>query len=261
MLRAAMRHSLLHQAAVAGSIVSSSLGLWRGSLVVRAAAQPALPITLYEYEGCPYCRLVREVLTALHLDVEIRPCPRRGKRFRPEAERAGGKLQFPLLVDANTNTTLFESLDIIEYLFRTYGGRSVPAVYRRKAGQIVLGGMASGVRFGRGILARRSSTPAQPLHLWSFESSPYSRLVRERLCELELPYTLHNLGKEHWKEAGPAVRRILPNPYVPREGGKRHAFWADHQRVQVPYLEDPNTGASLFDSERIVQYLERTYAL
>jgi hypothetical protein len=26
-------------------------------------------------------------------------------------------------------------------------------------------------------------------------------------------------------------------------------------------LEDPNTGASLFDSQRIVDYLERTYAI
>jgi len=256
-----MRHKLLHQAAVAGSIVSSSLNLWRGSLVVRAAAQPALPLTLYEYEGCPYSRLVREVLTALHLDVEIRPCPRLGKRFRAEAERVGGKQLFPLLHDANTDTTLYESRDIIAYLFRTYGGREVPSMYQRKVGQVVLGGIASGVRFGRGVIARRSKAPAQPLHLWSFESSPYSRLVRERLCELELPYTLHNLGKEHWKEAGPAARRIAPNPYVPRAGGKRHAFWSAHQRVQVPYLEDPNTGAALFDSQRIVDYLESTYAL
>ena len=259
MLREPMRHSALHQAAVAGSILSSTLGAWRGCLVVRAAQQPPLPLVLYEYEGCPYSRVVREVFTALHLDVEIRPCPRFGKRFRPEAERAGGKLQFPLLVDANTGTTLYESIDIIEYLFRTYGGRGVPSVYRRKPGQIALGALASGVRFGRGVVARSSRAPAQPLHLWSFEGSPYSRLVRERLCELELPYTLHNLGKEHWKEAGPAVRRILPNPYVPREGGKRHAFWSAHQRVQVPYLADPNTGASLFDSERIVRYLESNY--
>ncbi len=228
--------------------------------MVRAAAQPPLPLRLYDYEGCPYCRLVRQALTALHLDAEIRPCPRGGKRFRPEAERAGGKLQFPLLVDENTDTTLYESSDIIAYLFRTYGGGSVPPGYDRNLGLVALGSLATGVRFGRGVLARSARAPEQGLHLWSFESSPYSRLVRERLCELELPYTLHNLGKEHWKEAGPAARRVLPNPYVPREGGKRHAFWSAHQRVQVPYLEDPNTGASLFDSQRIVEYLERTYA-
>jgi glutathione S-transferase len=172
----------------------------------------------------------------------------------------GGKLQFPLLVDANTATTLYESRDIIVYLFRTYAEMDVPAMYAGSGLALVSGLVASGARLFRGATARPSIAPAKPLHLWSFESSPYSRLVRERLSELELPYTLHNLGKEHWKEAGPATRRILPNPYVPREGGKRHAFWRIHGRVQVPYLEDPNTDVKLFASARIIDYLERTYA-
>ena len=30
---------------------------------------------------------------------------------------------------------------------------------------------------------------------------------------------------------------------------------------QVPYLEDPNTGCSLFESAAICDYLEKTYAL
>ena len=260
MLPGVMLQGLAHQTAVVGSVLASSLNLWRGTLVVRAAAQPPLPLRLYEFEGCPFCRIVREALTALHLDAEIRPCPRGGTRFRPEAEHTGGKLQFPLLVDPNTNTTLYESRDIVEYLFRTYGGGSVPAFYRGGLVQVALGSLATGTRLGRGMRARSSRAPEQALHLWSFESSPYSRLVRERLCELELPYTLHNLGKEEWKEIGPAARRVLPNPYVPREGSKRHAFWLAHQRVQLPYLEDPNTGAALFESQRIVEYLERTYA-
>jgi glutathione S-transferase len=256
-----MRHSPLHQAAVAGSVLTSSINLWRGTFVVRAATQPPLPLVLYDFEACPYCRIVREALTALHLDVEIRPCPRGGKRFRPEAERVGGKLQFPLLVDKNTDTTLYESRDIVAYLFRRYGGSDVPSAYRAGLTRPMFGAVSSAVRLAHGARARPSRAPEKPLHLWSFESSPYSRLVRERLCELELPYTLHNLGKEHWKEAGPAVRRIAPNPYVPQPGGKRYAFWQAHGRVQVPYLEDPNTGASLFDSQRIVEYLERTYAV
>lgn len=32
-------------------------------------------------------------------------------------------------------------------------------------------------------------------------------------------------------------------------------------RVQVPYLEDPNTGAAMFESSYIVDYLKRTYGL
>jgi len=257
-----MPNAVLHQFAVLGSVISSSLGLWRGTSVVKIAAQPIKPITLYEFEASPYCRAVREVCTALHLDVDIRPCPKGGKHFRPDAERIGGKQQFPLLVDANTDTVIYESADINAYLFRTYGNTNVPSYYRPTAVKPYLLMLASAVRLGRGWKIRRTKTPGaiQPLHLWSFESSPYSRLVRERLSELEIPYTLHNLGKEHWREAGPAVRRITPNPYVPREGGKRHAFWQKYGRVQVPYLEDPNTGVATFESAKIIDYLEKTYA-
>lgn len=255
-----MPNFVLHQGAVVGSVVASSIGLWRGSAVVRAAVQPAKPIVLYEFEASPYCRAVREALTALHLDVEIRPCPKGGTRFRPEAERLGGKQQFPLLLDTNTDTIMYESADIIAYLFRHYGNMDVPAYYRATPVKPLFSTLASVVRAGRGYKARPSQAPVQPLHLWSFESSPYSRLVRERLCELEIPYTVHNLGKEHWKEAGPATRRITPNPYVPREGGKRHAFWKQHGRVQVPYLEDPNTGVGLFESGDIIEYIEATYS-
>src|SRR5687767_635263 len=112
-----MPNELLHQSAVASSLVTSSLALWRGSLVVKAAVQPPLPLTLYDMESCPFCRTAREALTALHLDVQIRPCPRRGKRFRPEAERVGGKQLFPLLVDPNTGKAMYESKDIVAYLF------------------------------------------------------------------------------------------------------------------------------------------------
>lgn len=255
-----MTNPVLHQGAVLGSVLSSTLTAWRGSMVIRAVPQPAKPLRLYDIEGCPYCRRVREVLTALHLDCEIRPCPKNGTRFRPEAERIGGKQLFPLFIDENTGTTLYESNDIVAYLFRTYLNREVPSYYRTPLAP-VLGSLASVARLSRGVRARPGKLPAQPLHLWSFESSPYSRLVRERLCELEIPYTVHNLGKEHWKEAGPATRRILSNPYEPRAGGKRHAFWEEYGRVQVPYLQDPNTGVGLFESADIIEYLEATWAV
>jgi glutathione S-transferase len=245
--------------AVLGSLTASTLSAWRGSIVLVAATQPEKPLRLYEFEACPYCRRVREVLTALHLDCEIRPCPKGGTRFRSEAIALGKKRQFPLFIDENTNVMLYESKDIVAYLFRTYAKMDVPSTYRTPLLPL-FGGLSSGVRLGRGARAQKSHVPALPLHLWSFESSPFSRLVRERLCELELPYTVHNLGKEHWKEAGPATRRILPNPYVPKEGGKRYQFWQTHGRVQVPYLEDPNTGAALFESATILDYLDRTYA-
>jgi glutathione S-transferase len=237
--------ALRHRVAVFASILTSGVVLWRGRRVEHVAAQPVLPLTLYEYEACPYCRVVREALTALQLDVQIRPCPRKGQRFRPEALRLGGKRQFPLLIDPNAHVQLYESQAIVRYLFETYGSGAVPARYKPRLTQPLANVLVLLTRLGSGGFARSSSVPAQPLQLWSFEANPHARLVRERLCELELPYTLHNLGEQ----TGPAA-----------PGGKRHAFTQAHGRVQLPYLEDPNTGSALFDSRAILEYLQRTYA-
>ncbi|HLV78321.1 MAG TPA: glutathione S-transferase N-terminal domain-containing protein [Marinobacter sp.] len=256
-----MFRALRHQVNILESVVTSTFSAWRGCLLVQAAAQPAKTLILYDIEACPFCRKVREAFTALGLDVDIRPCPRGGRGFREEAGTLGGRQQFPLLVDPNTDTVMYESDDIVRYLFRQYGQRSVPGYYRAKPWHWTLGAAGSATSELRGMRARPSRRPGQPLTLWSFEGSPFSRLVRERLCELELPYTLHNLGKEHWTEIGPAVQRIKPGPYQPAPGGKRDAFFRKHGRVQVPYLEDPNTGAALFESARILEYLEQEYAI
>ena len=102
------------------------------------------------------------------------------------------------------------------------------------------GGRSRGreVRVGNGGRARPSTAPAQPLELWSFEGSPYARRAREVLCELELPYVLHNVG---------------------RGSPKRDGLRARAGKVQVPYLEDPNTGTKMFESRDIVRYLRTTY--
>lgn len=254
-----MLNKLKHSLNVLESVTTSSFSAWRGCLVVKAARQPEKPLVLYDIEACPFCRRAREALTALHLDVEIRPCPKGGRQYRAQAEALGGKQQFPLLHDQNTGEVIYESDAIVEYLFRQYGQCSVPRYYQPRPWQPVLGMAGSGASELRGTRARLARNPEQGLHLWSFEGSPFSRLVRERLCELEIPYTLHNLGKEHWSEVGPARQRIKPGPYRPRPGGKRDAFFQAHGRVQVPYLEDPNTGEALFESARILRYLEITY--
>ncbi|MFY7905684.1 MAG: glutathione S-transferase N-terminal domain-containing protein [Burkholderiaceae bacterium] len=256
-----MPNTILHQFHVLQSVASSTLEAWRGTNVIHQAIQPPQYPQLYDMEGSPYCRLVREALTALGLDVQIRPCPVGGKRFRPQAIALGGKKQFPLLVDPNTGTTMYESVDIINYLFATYGGGTTPRMYRRSPLRPAFSVLATVARGLSGVRYRPAISPEHDLHLWSFESSPYSRLVRERLTELELPYVLHNIGKEQWADIGPAAMRIKPGPYQPKPGGKREALLARLGRVQVPYLEDPNTGVHMFESREIVAYLERTYAL
>jgi len=254
-----MSNPILHQLNVIGSTLASTLNLWRGTTLTTEAEKPKILLKLYEFESCPYCRAVREALTALHLDAEIFPCPKNGTRFRPEAERLGGKVLFPLLVDANTQTVMYESEDIIAYLFRTYAKQDVPAYYKDFFLKSRLSTLASAVRGAAGTFARPSKTPEKPLHLWSFESSPYSRLVRERLCEMELPYVLHNIGKEQWQDVGPATFRVKPGKYEPIAGGKRHQHFERTGHMQVPYLEDPNTGANLLESDQILDYLESTY--
>lgn len=256
-----MPKRLVHQLNVISSIAASTLSGWRGTNVVTAATQPKLALKLYEFEACPFCRLVREALTALSLDVEIYPCPRGGKRYRPEAIRIGGKAQFPLLVDPNTETVLYESADIIDYLFRTYGQQATPIHYRLGKVNSLLGGAGSAVRLMRGRSARPAKQAEKLLNLWSFESSPYTRLVRERLSELELAYVLHNIGKEQFADLGPATMRVKPGPYQPKAGGKREKQLAKYGRVQVPYLEDPNTDTKLYESADIIAYLEQQYAL
>jgi glutathione S-transferase len=256
-----MPNPLLHQLNVLGSVVASSVGLWRGTAVVTEATAPAKPLKLYEFEGCPYCRAVREVFTALHLDAEVYPCPKGGTRFRPEAEKLGGKQQFPLLIDPNNNTVMYESVDIIRYVFETYAELDVPAFYKPGFFKEGLAGLATTVRGGAGIFYRRAKVPAKSLKLWSFESSPYSRPVRERLSEFEIPYLLYNVGKERWQDIGPAVLRLKPGAYEPMPGGKREQHFTRTGHMQVPYLEDPNTGEHVLGSAKILDYLESTYAI
>ena len=255
-----MPNNTKHQINVLQSVVTSTLSAWRGTSVVKAARQPKKRLKLYDMEGCPLCRRVREALTALGLDAEIYPCPKRGTRFRPEAARQGGKRLVPLLVDPNTSTRLYEAQDIVDYLFETYGDRATPFAYTKGVLAPVLGGVGSLVSSMRGTMARKATHPKKMLELWSFESSPYSRLVRERLTELELSYVLHNIGKEQFADMGPAVRRVQPGPYKPRPGGRREKVLAELGRVQVPYLVDPNTGVKLYESAEIIDYLEQQYA-
>lgn len=248
------------------SLLASSAAAWRGSMADRIARkQPRKPLQLYEFEASPYCRLVREALTELDLDALILPCPVGGKRYRGQAQQLGGKQQFPFLVDPNTGARLYESADIVDYLARTYDGGA-----RRRRGwrrRLAVGSAyaASALRVSargvRGLKAQPSKAPKKPLELYSFEASPYSRPVRELLCELELPYLLRNTGKGRLSDVGPAF--VRDRWFKARKDTTRNraalAARADH--VQVPYLVDPNTGVEMFESTDILDYLRRTYAV
>ncbi|APR87790.1 Hypothetical protein A7982_13139 [Minicystis rosea] len=223
---------------VATSHLASVLRFGAGWTARPGRKLPEAPLVLYEFEACPYCRKVREALTTFDLDAVIYPCPR-GSRYRDVVKAKGGKLQFPYLVDPNTGSALYESDDIIRYLAETYGDGRVPIALSLGPLTTATSGLASLARTGRGSEATPATEPAQPLELWSFEFSPYCRIVREALAELTLPYRLHNVG---------------------RHSASRAAFREMSGKMMVPYLVDPNTGVRMFESADIVAYLERTYA-
>ncbi len=242
-----------------GSTFATFARAGRGMWAHAPARRPEISLVLYEFEACPYCRLVREALTELDLDAMIRPCPKGGQRFRPEVAEKGGKLQFPFLVDPNTDRSLYESRDIVAYLFETYGGRPLPISWRLEPINRFGSFVAAAGRARAGRTAAPSQAPAQPLELYSFEASPFARLVRERLCELELPYLLRTVGRTTATDVIPPNVRDRLRLNLPVRGQSRLAMRERTGGISIPTLVDPNAGAVITDSARIVDYLDRTY--
>ncbi|MGY0215827.1 glutathione S-transferase N-terminal domain-containing protein [Endozoicomonadaceae bacterium StTr2] len=241
-------------------LLVSNLSLWRGTHIRPARQQPELLLELYDREGDPRCRLVREALTELDIDALIYPCPKGGRRFSRQIQDLGGKAQYPALHDPNTNTVYYNSHTIIEHLYKEYGQRPQPTFGHGPFISNTTSVFASLPRMGRGISYRQpGALPEQPLELYSFESSPYSRPVRELLSEYEIPYILHNIGKAEWKDyLLPVVREQLIPEYKPC-GRNRKELLERSGRIAAPYLVDPNTGRELYESKQIIRYLRTEY--
>lgn len=208
---------------------------------VEKFPRPAKPLRLYEFEGCPFCRKVREAVIWLDLDVEFYPTPQGGPTFREFVKSTGGKSMFPYLVDPNTETSMYESDDIVDYLYDAYGpGKDkVPSLLRAGALTILTAGFGLAPRMGAGSKYKPAKMPEKPITVYSYEASPFCKLVREKLVELELPHLLKASG---------------------RGSPKRQELMDKRGRFQAPYMEDPNTGVAMFESAAIVEYLEKTYA-
>jgi glutaredoxin len=176
----------------------------------------------WDNERSADARSAREALSILDLDAEVHPSV---------------SLRAPQLVDPNAGGVALRGAGpIVRHLYETYGGRPPPRVLHFGAVRAVTGA-AMNLMTGRAI-PRGAPAPAKRLELWSFESSPYCRMVRTLLTGLELPYLLHNVAKD---------------------SPKREAFIARTGKMQVPYLLDPNTGVEMFESVRIERYLLSTY--
>ncbi|KAJ6884581.1 hypothetical protein NC652_031551 [Populus alba x Populus x berolinensis] len=136
-----------------------------------------------DQEACPFCRRVREAMTELDLSAEF-------------VSEEGHIFRFPFLVDPNTGVSIYESGDIVKYLFQQYGKGRSPSMGLLES-TLFTGWMPTILRAGRGMTLwekARLDPPSKKLELFSFENNPYARLVREALCELELPYILQNVG-------------------------------------------------------------------
>lgn len=199
-------------------------------------------LTLYDNENDGSCKVVREALSILDVAVIIKPCPHGSSRHRNEALSIAGEseLILPLLCDSQKEINITGSEDILKFLFSEYSGGAAPPLWlNEKQAQLAL--LFSGNSRIESHYASPSRSPRLPLELWAYEASPFCTLVRKKLCQLEIPYVLRPCARG-------SVRRDTLQRRTPFE-------------FQVPYLEDPNTKVSLFESDDIVQYLEEEYLL
>ncbi|CAN6867100.1 unnamed protein product [Brassica oleracea] len=205
----------------------------------KLGPRPEKPIEIYEFEGCPFCRKVREMVGVLDLDILYYPCPRGSPNFRPKVNQMGGKQQFPYMVDPNTGVSMYESDGIIKYLSEKYGDGTVPLSLTLGPLTAITAGFAMIGRMGKGNMYTPAKLPPKPLVFWAYEGSPFCKIVREVLVELELPHIQRSCA---------------------RGSPKRHELLQKAGHFQVPYLEDPNTGVNMFESAEIIEYLKQTYA-
>eukprot|EP00281_Chroomonas_sp_CCMP1168_P030694 CAMPEP_0206244582 /NCGR_PEP_ID=MMETSP0047_2-20121206/18239_1 /ASSEMBLY_ACC=CAM_ASM_000192 /TAXON_ID=195065 /ORGANISM="Chroomonas mesostigmatica_cf, Strain CCMP1168" /LENGTH=283 /DNA_ID=CAMNT_0053669821 /DNA_START=70 /DNA_END=921 /DNA_ORIENTATION=- len=128
-----------------GAILRAGRG---GVAAKRSSAPPAPSLTLWEYEGSPWCRRVREHLCVLDLSCKIKPSPREAlvfvpgppvneegymgplSRHRGGVRECGGKLVFPFLWDASLSVGLNESAEICRHLWRHYAKGVLPSFPR-----------------------------------------------------------------------------------------------------------------------------------
>jgi carotenoid cleavage dioxygenase-like enzyme len=201
-------------------------------LIAREPKQPSL--VLYDIEDDESCRAVREVLSILDVSYVCKPCPLGSRKYREELAEiqqvAVGNETVPFLLDAEGSLSFHTVHDIIQYLYLKYLDRSAPELVTS-----LLEVNSNGPSSCHAVLTH---APKAPLILWGYEASPFCALVRRALCELELPYI------------------CLP---CARGSPRRTLFVRHRGAFQVPYLEDPNSGVSLYESSEIVHYLNVTY--
>jgi len=140
---------------------------------------------------------------------------------------------------------MYESDDIINYLYDTYGPYgdvSKGSGNFKGVTTLVSLSLSSLPRRGRGsaFSETKFKSGMKPVIFWGYEASPFCKIVKERLVELEIPHLQKTCG---------------------RGSSKRQELFEKTGRFQVPYLEDPNTLVSIFESGDILDYINEKYSV
>jgi anaphase-promoting complex subunit 7 len=229
---------------------------------------PLQLLELYDVENDSACRVVRERITELDLNVKrVIPAAPNSRVFQDKeydyALPVGA--QIPRLVvqdhEGAEARVLSGDADIVSFLNKHHTPGHVLVQHRFHMAKVALdaisavGGFITNVmtnvlRLGRGSLVSEAASsnavnvvprPRRPLILYSYEGNQFCRLVREVFTELDIVYELRSVGKKSKR------REELAAVY----GGS----------IQCPYMIDPNTGVQMAESTDIIKYLYRTYAL
>ncbi len=220
---------------IARATLPTLVRLGAGAHVQGACRRPPSELlVLYERETCPRSRLVREAMAMLDLDAWIKPVPSGSTIHAPELLALTGQVNVPVLVDPATGAVIEGAQAILMHLFEHYGHAAIPLRLRL----MPTSRLASRLRGGRGQKARVRHVPQRTLELTGYEASPSTRLVREILDELELPYISKQLAAS---------------------SPRRRAFFESTGSMELPHLFDPNEHIEIVSLGPIMTYLEQTY--
>ncbi|EFJ30708.1 hypothetical protein SELMODRAFT_440315 [Selaginella moellendorffii] len=157
-------------------------------------------------EACPFCR-------------RLYPCPKGSRVQRAFVKSSGGKEQFPFLLDPNTGTSMYESSDIVNYLFQEYGERSKPT-FGILESTLVTGWVPKIIRAGGGMSLWNGALPNPPQKLLELYSNNH---VAKR-SPVRPGTSLHPLEKGHL---------IAPSSSKSRVQHRNEAFGASPGRFSA----------------------------
>uniref|UniRef100_A0A6U3SJ74 GST N-terminal domain-containing protein n=1 Tax=Ditylum brightwellii TaxID=49249 RepID=A0A6U3SJ74_9STRA len=244
------------------------------------SSSPSLPrlLQLYDIENSRDCRMVRERITELDLEVDVViPSAPNSRVFKDQmykyhlsgssSSNRGGVVPRLVVLENKGGSkgeekVLIGTDEILSYLDEKFGERS-SSMDTNQAEESpglkdafqdllfdILSYVPSILRNGRGesvcnaaLLTKKYTVPrpVEPLILYSYEGNQFCRLVREVLTELDIPYTLKSAGK-----------------LSPR---RDELFNLTGGSTQCPFIVDPNTNVRMAESKDIIKYLYRNYAL